>query len=212
MSKKEEQILVVPTSLFHQLGHFQGFSTNVELYQKTLLAPENISARPRGEMETNPNFKQLIPYMIFCYTDSQNGETSIFTYIRGKGQGEKRLHSKMSLGIGGHLNVQDFDQSEKMSCRNFYEEGKNRELHEEVQIESQWTESCVGLINDDENEVGKVHLGIVHRFDLVQPKMQANETELVESGFRSVQELLTFPEDQFESWSAICLNALFRKR
>ncbi len=37
---------------------------------------------------------------------------------------------------------------------------------EEVSIDTPYTPRCVGLINDDETEVGRVHLGVVHLFDV----------------------------------------------
>lgn len=203
----EESILVVPTLLFHQLGYFQGFTTVVDHYRETLLSPENVEFRPRSQMEKDPAFKQLIPYMLFCHTNEQ-GEVSIFSYIRGKGMGEARLHSKRSIGIGGHINAEDLIAGAKEG-RDFYHEGMNRELQEEVCIGSEYVQCCVGLINDDSTEVGKVHLGIVHRFDLKEPLLEPNEKEIIESGFVPVRELLTLPKEQFENWTAIVLQHLF---
>ena len=79
-STEIEQILVVPTSAFHKLGHIQGFSSEVDKYLDELLRPENISYRPRPEMEEDPSFKQLIPYVIFRHTD-QNGDVTVFQYL-----------------------------------------------------------------------------------------------------------------------------------
>ena len=76
-STEIEQILVVPTRVFHELGHVQGFSADVDKYLSELLRPENISYRPRPEMEEDPSFKQLIPYVIFRHTD-KNGDVSVF--------------------------------------------------------------------------------------------------------------------------------------
>ena len=97
---RTEQVLVVPTAEFHKLGHFQGVSTEVDRYVKNLLVPANISYRPRDEMEQDPSFKQLIPYIIFRHRAS-DGTVSLFRYRRGQGNGEARLRSKVSIGIGG---------------------------------------------------------------------------------------------------------------
>ena len=105
---KNEKVMVVPTELFHGLGHFQGFSADVDRYVETLLDPEHISFRPRGEVETDPSFKQLTPYMIFCHRHG-DGPLTIFQYTRGTGQGEGRLHRKRSVGIGGHISSCDAD-------------------------------------------------------------------------------------------------------
>ncbi|MBP87861.1 MAG: phosphoesterase [Planctomycetaceae bacterium] len=199
-----EQVLVVPTSLFHEIGHFQGFSHEVDRYLDELLSPELTSYRPRGEMEEDPSFKQLIPYVVFRHTDA-NGEVTIFQYTRGKGQGEKRLHAKRSIGIGGHISSDD-EQSD--NDLNPYQEGMQRELNEEVAIGTKYTERLVGLINDDETEVGRVHLGVVHVFDVETPDVAPREAEIIDTGFRPVGELLQ-ELDLFETWSQICLRAFF---
>ncbi|MGL6226583.1 MAG: phosphoesterase [Thermoguttaceae bacterium] len=204
MSLPEESVLVIPRSLFVKMGHFQGFCSQIDQYRDQLLSPEHVRFMKRSEAEQNPEFKQLIPYMIFSWTD-QTGQVSLFRYVRGKGQGESRLHHKQSIGIGGHISLDDVQGAKE---GDYYKEGMNRELQEEVRLFSPYTEKCVGLINDDETEVGRVHLGIVHRFELVEPNMQPNEPDIIESGFQPVAELLS-DLSRFETWSAICLNALF---
>ena len=203
---KTERVLVVPTALFHRLGHFQGFCSDVQRYLGELLGPENTSYRPRGEVEQDPGFKQLIPYVIFRHTDPAGGET-LFQYTRGTGQGEGRLHRKHSVGIGGHISTVD---AESNGQGNPYEEGMRRELEEEVRIDTPYTSRCVGMINDDETEVGKVHLGVVYIFDVERPAVEPNETEIIDSGFRGIEEILA-DMSGFETWSEICIRALFGK-
>ena len=203
MSTSEEKVLVVPAQVFHSLGYFQGFSADIARYFPALLAPEHVSFRARAIAETDPGFKQLIPYMFFSYTDA-NDKMSIFQYVRGKGMGESRLHSKRSIGVGGHISSEDLDGANN----DLYRIGMLRELHEEVELNSPYSEQCVGIINDDETEVGKVHLGIVHHFQLERPNLISRETDLIESGFVPVADLLA-DLNGFETWSAICLTALF---
>jgi len=198
-----EHVLVVPTSVFHDLGHFQGFSRDIDHYFSPLLNSEHVSYRPRGEMETDPSFKQLIPYVIFRYTDS-DGQVCIFHYTRGKGQGEQRLHAKVSIGVGGHISTLDQHQE----GANTYASGMQRELDEEVNIDTQYKASTVGLINDDETDVGKVHLGVVHIFDVAEPRVTSNEDDLLQAGFVPVDELRK-SLDRMETWSSICFEALF---
>jgi len=196
-----ERVLVVPTALFQRLGYFQGFTRDTERYLDQLLSPEHASYRPRSEMEEDASFKQLIPYVIFRYTDT-DGQVSLFRYTRGTGMGESRLHRKRSIGIGGHISSDDAGEE------NPYQEGMRRELDEEVAIATPYQSRCVGLINDDETEVGKVHLGVVHIYDVESPDVQPRETEIAEAGFVPIGELLA-DLDGFESWSRICLEALF---
>lgn len=198
-TKPVEHILVVPTLLFHEIGHFQGFSPKTEQYLDILLDPAVTSYRPRDEMEQDPSFKQLIPYCIFRY------EGQIFYYRRGKAGEEGRLHSKRSVGIGGHISTLDQHQAESV-----YRVGMQREIAEEVEISAGFRESCIGLINDDLTDVGKVHLGVVHVFDLDAPKVHPRETSILETGFASPAELAQ-DLDSFETWSQICLEYLLRR-
>jgi predicted NUDIX family phosphoesterase len=201
-----ERVLVVPTELLHRLGYFQGFTPDVHRYLAELFDPRHASYRPRHQVEEDPGFKQLIPYVIFRHRDALGRET-VFQYTRGTGQGEGRLHRKRSVGIGGHISAVDAGGNGSGSP---YEEGMRRELDEEVAIDTPYTTQCVGLINDDQTPVGRVHLGVVHLFDVEQPAVCPRETEIIESGFRPVTEILA-DMDGFETWSEICMRALFGK-
>lgn len=192
-----EHVLVVPTLLFRELGYFQGFSRHAERYLKTLLDPAFTSYRPRHEVEEDPSFKQLIPYCIFRHEDR------IFHYTRGNMGEEGRLHSKRSIGIGGHISSEDGTEAGDP-----YFQAMQREIEEEVYLDSAHRQQCVGLINDDQTEVGRVHLGIVHLFDLDAPKVRPREKSIRETGFALPAEL-TGQRDRFESWSQICLDHLF---
>ena len=89
-----EHVLVVPTLLFHEIGHFQGFNANVDPYMETLFDPIHTRYLARPEAEEDPSYKQLIPYCVFrCGDDA-------FFYTRGSAQGEGRLHAKRSIGVG----------------------------------------------------------------------------------------------------------------
>jgi len=202
-SVRQERVLVVSTALFHQLGCFQGFCGDVARYLDTLLSPAHTSYRPRAEVEDDPGYKQLIPYMIFCHRDAA-GRQTVFQYTRGRGMGEGRLHSKRSVGIGGHISAVDAGNH----GGNPYEEGLRRELEEEVVLETPYAARCVGLINDDQTPVGQVHLGVVHRFDVARPAVRAREPDILESGFRPVADILA-DLSGFESWSAIAMQSLF---
>jgi predicted NUDIX family phosphoesterase len=161
----------------------------------------------REQAENDPSFKQLIPYVVFRYRDA-DGQTFLFQYVRGKGQGEARLHSKRSIGIGGHINDVDGSSEETGSHHATYQEGMRRELAEEVLIDSPYTDRCVGLINDDQTDVGKVHLGIVHLVDVEQPNVRPAETDLLEAGFVPLEDIRR-ESARLESWSQICLEHLF---
>jgi predicted NUDIX family phosphoesterase len=200
----EERILVVPTSLFHDLGYFQGFSREIDRYWPQLVTGDHVEYRARGEMEEDPSFKQLIPYVLFRWT-SADGIPHLFEYQRGSGQGERRLHAKRSVGIGGHISSVD---AEIGASHQVYREGMRRELEEEVIIDTDFDETVAGLINDDETPVGRVHLGMVHLCDVREPKVGPREADIMDARFTPIAEIL--PRlDQFESWSQIVVRALF---
>ena len=194
-----EQVLVIPTEVFHEIGHFQGFCGDIQRYLDVILDPIHASYRPRPQMELDSAFKQLIPYCIFL------SDGLVFNYRRGNDQGEARLHAKRSVGVGGHVSTLDLDGEGSP-----YAEGMKREIEEEVFLQAGWTERCVGLINDDETEVGKVHLGIVHLFDLDSAKVAPREKSMIQAGFAPPEELVR-ELDEFETWSQICLKSLFAK-
>ncbi len=192
-----EHVLCVPTLLFHEIGYFQGFQPDVDRYLRILLDPAHTSFRPRNEVETDPSYKQLIPYCLFQCGDS------LFSYRRGKAGGEGRLHSKRSVGVGGHISSTDSLHGDRR-----YGEAMHREIDEEVFLESGFTDRCVGLINDDATPVGQVHLGIVHLFTLDSAKVSPRESSILEAGFAPPSQLLQ-ESDQFETWSQICLQHLY---
>jgi predicted NUDIX family phosphoesterase len=207
-----ERVLVVPTPLFHSLGYFQGFSTEVSKYLPRLLEGDQIEYLPRGRMEVDPSFKQLIPYVLFRWTDDR-GTIHVFQYQRGGGMGEARLHAKFSVGVGGHISSVDANwegaaPAEPQSSHHIYRSGMQRELAEEVAIDTPYDETVVGLINDDETPVGRVHLGVVHLCDVAQPRVTPREPDVLNAGFEPVNDILG-RLDQFETWSQIAIRALF---
>lgn len=197
----EEQILVIPAPVIESLGPFEGFQPDVLRYLDPLLKSDQLSFQPRSEMEEDPSFKQLIPYVLLQWDDPQ-GVPHLFRYTRGSGQGEKRLHAKQSVGVGGHISSEDADSDD------LYRTGMLRELHEELVIESKYEEQIIGLIYDPSSAVGQVHLGIAHLFKMHGADVRNNESGLVDSGFVSVQEIRD-QRDSLETWSQLCVDHLF---
>jgi predicted NUDIX family phosphoesterase len=194
--KSAERVLVVPTAIFHEAGIFQGFSPRVEHYVPRLLDPRHLRYRPRSEMESDPNFKQIVPYVVMKWRDQ------VFAYTRGKKATETRLQALRSIGVGGHISAEDAGLFESP-----YREAMFREVAEEVYLDSPYEERCIGLINDDSTPVGQVHLGIVHVFELTAPKVKRREQALTQAGFVTLAELRTRREE-FETWSQFLLDAL----
>jgi predicted NUDIX family phosphoesterase len=206
MSLPQEDVLVVPRSLFDRAGAFQGFCADTAAYLPALLDPRHTSWRPRATVEDDPSFKQLIPYCVLAWREA-DGSPRYFAYTRGGGQSEARLRAKRSVGIGGHISSTDGEHGDDTS----YEAGMRREIAEEIAIGGGWTSRCVGLINDDSNAVGSVHLGIVHLLELELPEVASRESALVECGFETLEQLLA-DRERFETWSQITLDSLAQGR
>jgi predicted NUDIX family phosphoesterase len=199
---EEEHILVVPEAEIHRIGQIDGFEADVERFLQPILQSDQLTFQPRSQMETDPSFKQLIPYVLLEWTN-EAGEIHLFAYTRGGGSGESRLHAKRSVGIGGHISRED-----AAGGADPYSTGMHRELCEEVVLETEYTESRVGLIYDPSNDVGKVHLGVVHRFTLHSPSVTSNESDLAEGGFVTVASLRE-QMDRLETWSQLAIKALY---
>ena len=193
-----ERVLVVPSSEFDALGRFQGFSPEADRYLDALLAPGLPTFRPRFEVEDDRNFQQIIPYVVFRSGDQ------VFTYARGKVGTEARLRTLRSIGVGGHVAEEDADGR---ATRDAYEAALRRELAEEVAILSPGRLSTIGLINDDSNPVGQVHIGVVHLYELDRPDVESLEDALADPYFLPIPDLIA-RRGEFETWSQIVIDAI----
>ena len=201
MAQPNENVLVVRRSLFDELGSFHGLNFEPEKYLSALLSRGNNFFLPRAEAENDPAHKQIIPYALIAHDDT------VLHYVRGKKAGEQRLVAKGSIGIGGHMN--DTDESLFAWDEQAYRAGVEREVNEEIKIETAFEDRIVALLNDDTTEVGRVHLGIVHIFRLAEPKVQKREAMITNLGFRNRDELIAL-RDNLETWSQLCVDSLDR--
>jgi len=201
MKPPEENVLVVRRSLFDQLESFQGLNFKPQKYLDAFLSRGNNFFLPRPEAEINPAYKQIIPYALIAFEDK------VAYYVRGKKAGEQRLVAKGSIGIGGHM-AEDADRFLWHSTdEDTYRAGVEREVNEEIKIDSPFEDRIVALLNDDTTEVGRVHLGIVHVFKLAEPKIEKREAMITGLTFLPKEELLARRETM-ERWSQICLDSL----
>ena len=196
-----ENVLVIRRSLFDELGSFQGLNFQPEKYLKAILSRGTNFFIPRPQAENDPAYKQIIPYALIAF------EKAVLQYVRGKKAGEQRLVAKGSIGIGGHMN--ETDESLFAMDEQAYRAGVEREVNEEIKIETPFEDRIVALLNDDSTDVGRVHLGIVHVFKLKEPRVQKREAMITSLTFLTKEELMARRES-LESWSQICLDSLER--
>jgi predicted NUDIX family phosphoesterase len=201
MTTPTENVLVIPRALFDQLGSFHGLNFEPRRYLDAMLSRGNNFFLARAKAENDPTHKQIIPYAILACGDR------VLHYVRGKKAGEQRLVAKGSIGIGGHMN-QD-DELLWAWDKETYLGGVEREVKEEVKIETPFEDRIVALLNDDTTEVGRVHLGVVHVFRLEQANVQKREAMITNLAFLNKQELEE-RRDTLETWSQICLDHLER--
>ena len=154
----------------------------------------------RDVAERNPEWKQIIPYSV-CLQDDR----CLLTRRLAAG-GEKRLHDKLSIGIGGHINPEDMEGS---GPRNPIEAGTRRELAEELVIEGSYAIQTLGLVNDDSNPVGAVHLGCV-QFVHLSGSVRIREEDVLEGKLITLEGLQKRLRagDNFETWSSILIEHL----
>jgi predicted NUDIX family phosphoesterase len=196
---KEEMILVVRRTLLDELGTFQGLQFEVDRYLPVLLNRANNFFTARAAAETNVQLKQIIPYVLLVHEDR------VLHYVRGKKAGEQRLVAKGSIGIGGHMN--DHDEGLFALDGEAYNAAVRREVGEELRVGARYTNHTVALLNDDSNDVGRVHLGVVHVFHLETDDVQKGEAMITDLQFLDRQQLATRRE-AMETWSQICFDRL----
>ncbi|MGD7653037.1 MAG: hypothetical protein ACQCXQ_07460 [Verrucomicrobiales bacterium] len=196
-----EEVLVVPRTLFEGIGGFDGIRTEgLDDVVARLLDPENHFFMDRAAAEDDPSHKQLIPYCVFRCGDR------ILHYTRGKAGGESRLHAKISVGVGGHVNPVDTGGGKKGP--DAYHAAVTREIEEELNLPEEHDHRIVALLNDDSNPVGQVHLGIVHIVDLKSDAVSSAEDALLDLKFSSISELNGPLFDRLETWSQFCIRHL----
>lgn len=151
---------------------------------------------PRSLMETNSYYKQIIPYLIFSY------ENKYFLMQRQAKASEQRLKNKYSLGIGGHIREED------ITGKNIIEWAQ-REFYEEVNYTDSYTVTSLGILNDDSNPVGEVHVGFVLLLQGTSPNITV-KSELKSGQLLSLEECSSY-YDAMENWSQIVFDVLKKK-
>lgn len=160
----------------------------------------------RQDVENDPTYWQLIPYGVI--TDELG---NVVGYRRpDKQKGEARLRGARSVGFGGHVDEADSRdivtgeslRASVMMCNCLF-----RELQEELDtdyVPLKQTPYFTGLLIDNSNSVGQVHLGFVYRvYGMGEVLRAGNPDEICEL---TLLDPMTTPRDEFENWSKLVLD------
>jgi predicted NUDIX family phosphoesterase len=185
-----EQVLVIPREVVLPGGSFRGLRPADLPWLDDVVARAG-TFRPRDAMESDPSFKQLIPYLVL-----RDGERW-FLMKRTRAGADQRLHDRFSIGIGGHLNPGDADLMD----------GLRREWREEIDAPFDPDFRFVGLLNDDDSDVGAVHLGAVFTAEAAGRPVSVRETHKLTGRLATTAEVEA-TRDRMETWSALAFDAL----
>ena len=190
-----KEILVVKRETLFQGNEFHGFCpiSNRD-FSNTILS--NFEFQEREQMETNQDFQQVIPYVWIVNPQTKQ----VFAYRRApdKKYDEARLRDKWSCGLGGHVD-------KETECQDPITKAMLRELKEEVTMSYIPNPKIIGFLNDDTNDVGKVHFGVVAVVETTEP-VKKGDDEMTYGKFYSIEELeQTFanPKNDIETWTQL---------
>ena len=201
-NKDGEVVLTIRREAFDIMGAFNGYKSLRGKGQEllgVLQEQANVVYAPRSSCETDANLKQLIPYIAIISGDS------ILAYERSVSGSEDRLHGQMSIGIGGHINLEDNSENPVLALL----EGAAREALEEAGIEvdlDTLAKSIYGMVNDESNPVGQVHLGVCFVLKL-DPEQEAEVLSKCEHTLKNPKfiPIIDLEDPQFfmkmETWS-----------
>ena len=198
----EELVFAFPTDGLWKLIPYkkQGLiKENSEVLKRIV---QNGLFRKRSELEEDPSFKQVIPYAVISNNES------FCLFKRRSGQTEKRLHNKLSLGVGGHMNPGNSRESDDQYLINELK----RELFEEVRL----LNGCaiediefIGFINDDTIPVGRVHIGLLYNIHVSSKNVVINETDKMTADWVDKPDLAEFYEGM-ETWTKIIFDSYIK--
>jgi len=204
---KEEQIICFTKELLSEyLNQSKVFYDEI-LWHRVL---DNLQSVPRSTAEKNYKLKQVVVYTVIKSRDLY------LTYCRTPKTQEERLRHKYSIGIGGHVNIADINQLTLFDydCKkSFLLQAVWREIKEEIKIESKILNEpqLIRFINDDSNDVGKVHFGTIWLLEIKEPKVSIKqERGIGKIKFDDISDLQA-KKRCFEKWSQLLIDYFIEK-
>jgi predicted NUDIX family phosphoesterase len=208
MDNMEELVFAFPTDKLWKLIPYQKKGLIKESSEVLKRIVQNGLFLLRSEIEEDPSFKQIIPYAIISNKEPERRgvrqSQSFYLFKRTSKQTEKRLHNKFSLGVGGHMNPNDYMESKEQ----YLTDELKRELYEEVKL----LNGCliediefIGFINDDTISVGRVHIGLLYNIHVSNKEVYINETDKMTADWIDKPNLAEFYK-VMETWTKITFD------
>lgn len=212
MSIKSESILAVNSEFLTKVLEMKQGMNLIPFEEFVVAAAPNLIIGMRSPLETDPRFRQVLPYVVLTQL-GHDGETRFIVYQRGKGVGESRLAGQVSVGFGGHIDLVDVkclkDSPSVIDLPATIGEAVIRELSEELVLNGAGAEMplfSIGFLTDNTNDVGLVHLGVIMNAQLPpDATAECAEEQMVMLAPMTAQELLTSGLD-LENWTRIVLE------
>lgn len=202
---KTDTVLVFPSSILDDLGHFHGIRKDYQIYENALLNDKISTFLPRLEVEMNPKYKQIVSYVIVRY------KNMLLRYTRGVVTNVGQfLHGEYSLGFGGHVEYEDWNLLSMSDVG--YRNSVLRELKQEIEIDLDFVGeinfSTIGILNDDSSALGRCHIAFIHLLTLDSPEFKKGEKSINDIKWVPIESL----GDEFsgyEYWSKLCIQTYF---
>ena len=189
-----ESVLCVRRDDIFPDGAWHGFvSDDLERHQAVIR--ERHFFKPRAEVEDDPTYQQIIPYVVFHHGDRY------FLTHRLRASAERRLRKQYSLGVGGHINPGDLGGGDPI------QDGLKREWEEEVIYDGHFEAKLLGLLNDESAPVSKVHLGVVFLVDGNSPDIAIREVTKLAGELLTLEQMRIYYLEM-ESWSQMVYDRL----
>jgi predicted NUDIX family phosphoesterase len=212
--RPNDYVLVFRADSVAELGSFQGIRKAFHPYERTLLNPRYTTFIPRIQAETDPQYKQVVSYVIVKKADS------VLRFVRGKYTSvEDFLKGSYCIGFGGHVQKTDADSWPLLAALDNdsgYMNSLYRELFEELKLPREITAKrvrTIGALNDDSSAVGRLHFAFVHLLDITEVPVGEARTLRRE---KSVNQLAFVPItklaeefEKYEYWSKLCIKTFF---
>lgn len=206
MNKLDE--IVYALSIKDLFGDILPFNGTMFYQSPEILNNIYTKARPikRRDCENDPTKKHVIPYVVLTSANNK-----IFVTQRTSNQTEVRLWGRSSVGVGGHVGpIGNYSIAESIMY------GMLRELDEELTgmkltnfIAGIFKPNLMGYVNDDSNEVGAVHFGLIYNIfvdSILAKGVGIKETENMTGSWMSYKQAKKI--ENYETWSAYIMEGM----